>query len=643
MTHPVLIVGAGPVGMTLASELARYGLPVRIVDKAVARTDKSKAIIVWSRTLELLDRGGPDGAAPFVAAGYKACAVNLIAGGGTIGRIELGDVHSPHAYGLMLPQSDTERLLEERLAGQGITAERGVELASFTHGETGVDAVLRHPDGREERVAAGWMVGCDGAHSAVRHGLDAPFAGETLDSDWILADVHLRDCPVPPHEAAIYWHRDGVFLLFPISPGRYRLLADLPPSGAAHPPTPTLEEVQAITDRRGPAGVTLFDPIWLAGFRINGRKVASYRYGRVFLAGDAAHIHSPAGGQGMNTGMQDAVNLAWKLALVERGTCRDSLLDSYSPERSHVGDQVLKGAERLTKVATLKNPVAQRLRNLVGQVVLGLPPVVHAVADTMSETTVGYPRSPLNGPALHGGPQPGERVAPVAGQRPAGAGEPFFALFATPGDETRELLRRFPDLLDPEVRPPLRPGAIWLVRPDGYVAMAVTQSSWREVTDYLGHLRADARPEAGKLPPEGTETIPMGSLQVRFLRSKDQTRGSLDVFEMTVRPDGRMPVPHYHETWDETVYGLTGTTTWRINGQDAPIGPGQAAFIPRGTIHGFRNDTGVAASCLCVLTPGVLGPDYFREIAALLATGNPNPADMKRVMLRHGLVPCENG
>ena len=648
MTHPVLVVGAGPVGMTLASELARYGLPVRIVDKAAARNDKSKAIILWSRTLELLDRGGPDGSAPFVAAGLKAQAVNLIAGGGPIGRIELGDVRSPHPYGLMLPQSDTERLLEQRLAGQGIAVERGVELASFTQGPAGVDAVLRRPDGQEEPVAAGWMVGCDGAHSAVRHGLQAPFVGETLDSDWILADVHLRNCPIPEHEAAIYWHRDGVFLVFPISPGRYRLLADLPPSGAAHPPTPTLEEVQAITNRRGPAGVTLFDPIWLAGFRINGRKVASYRHGRVFLAGDAAHIHSPAGGQGMNTGMQDVVNLAWKLALVERGTCRDSLLDSYSPERSHVGDQVLQGAERLTKVATLKNPVAQRLRNLVGQVMLGLPPVAHAVADTMSEVTIGYPHSPLNGPGLRGGPPPGERVAPVAGQRPAGSGGgPLFALFAAPGRETRELLRRFPDLLDPEVRPALHPGAIWLVRPDGYVALAVAEASWHGVADYLGHLRAGALSDRGTLPPaappDGTETIPMGGLQVRFLRSKDQTGGSLDVFEMTVRPDGRMPVPHYHEAWDETVYGLTGTTTWRIDGQDTPVGPGQSAFIPRGTVHGFRNDTGEAASCLCVLTPGVLGPDYFRDFAALLAAGTSDPAEMKRVMLRHGLVPCENG
>src|SRR6202041_233601 len=128
----------------------------------------------------------------------------------------------------------------------------------------------------------------------------------------------------------------------------YRVIADVPPSGADQPPTPTLEQAQAIIDRRGPGGLTAFDPIWLAGFRINGRKVADYRSGRVFLLGDAAHVHSPAGGQGMNTGMQDAFNLAWKLALVARGSGNEHLLDSYSAERSAVGDEVLKAADRLT-------------------------------------------------------------------------------------------------------------------------------------------------------------------------------------------------------------------------------------------------------------------------------------------------------
>jgi len=304
MIKPILIVGAGPVGLTMASELARYGVPVRIIDKAAQRTDKSKALVLWSRTLELLDRGG--GSVPFVSAGFKAEAVNFIAGDKLIGHVSIKDVKSPYPYALMIPQSETERLLEERLYGLGVAVERQVELTTFKNGVDGVEAVLRHTDGREETVTADWMLGCDGAHSAVRHGLGAPFTGETLNSDWMLADVHMTGYSCPDTEASVYWHRDGVFVIFPISPGRYRVLADLPSTDAEHPPTPTLEQVQVIINRRGPGGLEAFNPIWLAGFRINSRKVSSYRWGRVFLAGDAAHVHSPAGGQGMNTGMQDA-------------------------------------------------------------------------------------------------------------------------------------------------------------------------------------------------------------------------------------------------------------------------------------------------------------------------------------------------
>jgi quercetin dioxygenase-like cupin family protein len=135
------------------------------------------------------------------------------------------------------------------------------------------------------------------------------------------------------------------------------------------------------------------------------------------------------------------------------------------------------------------------------------------------------------------------------------------------------------------------------------------------------------------------EVIRIGGLELRFLRSKEDTCGSLDMFEMAVQPNARMPVPHYHETWDETIYGLAGTTTWRIDGQDVGVGPGQTAFIKRGIVHGFRNDTQEPASCLCVLTPGVLGPAYFCEMAALIAGGSPDLAKMKETMLRYGLVP----
>ena len=248
MTQPVLIVGAGPVGLTLAMELARYGVPLRIVDKAAARTDKSKALVVWSRTLELLDRG--PGANRFIDAGFKVTAVNMISREKTIGRADMGSINSPYPFALMLPQSTTERLLEERLGELGVNVERGLEVTALSFAENTVDAVLRRADGAQETVSTQWLAGCDGAHSFVRHSVGAGFAGETMASDWILADVHMTGYPSVDSEASVYWHNEGAFVIFPISPGRYRILADQPPSGAEHPPVPSLEQVQSVMNQR---------------------------------------------------------------------------------------------------------------------------------------------------------------------------------------------------------------------------------------------------------------------------------------------------------------------------------------------------------------------------------------------------------
>lgn len=382
MVKPVLIVGAGPVGMTMASELARYGVAVRIVDKAAQRTDKSKALVVWSRTLELLDRGG--GSAPFVDAGFKVGAVNIITGDKTIGHASMASVKSPYPYALMLPQSETERLLEERLRDLGVVVERQVELTTFNSGDDGVSAVLRHADGREENVSADWLIGCDGAHSAVRHGVGAIFSGETLDSDWMLADVHMRGYPCPDTETSVYWHHDGVFVIFPILPGRYRVVADLPPSGAEHPPTPTLEQVQAIIDTRGPSGLVAYDPVWLSGFRINDRKVSNYRSGHIFIAGDAAHVHSPAGGQGMNTGIQDGVSLGEALAMTLHDS-DDARLDAWANDRHRVASDVVRMTDRLTRMATMKSKAGQQLRNVAVALAGHMPPVRAALARKLAE------------------------------------------------------------------------------------------------------------------------------------------------------------------------------------------------------------------------------------------------------------------
>ena len=489
MTQSVLIIGAGPVGLTLAIELARYGIPVRIVEKAAQRTDKSKALVLWSRTLELLDRQ-PGGSAPFIEAGFKVDAVSFLTGDKVVGRVSMDSVASPFPYALMLPQSDTERLLEERLEDLGVKVEREVEMTSVNPRGDGVAAVLRRKDGSEETASADWLVGCDGAHSVVRHSVGAPFVGETMDADWMLADVHMRGYPLPDTEASVYWHKDGAFIIFPISPGRYRLLADLAPFGEAHPSAPTLDQVQAMIDRRGPAGTTAFDPVWLTGFRINGRKVSSYRWGRAFLCGDAAHVHSPAGGQGMNTGMQDAFNLAWKLAAVANGQCREALLDSYSVERSYVGDQVLADAQRLTVVGTMRNPVAQAIRNTVGHLMLGLAPIQEAFANKMTEVWVGYPESPLNAGSAKGlhGPGPGQRLV---ADRPFGAdSKPRFALLARDGDDVRTMLQRHAGLVEASPRTPPDEDGIWLVRPDGYVAVVARAGDLSSIEDGLARATA---------------------------------------------------------------------------------------------------------------------------------------------------------
>ena len=470
MTPQVLVVGAGPVGLTLAAELKRYGMSVRIIDKVSRRSDKSKALVVWSRTLELLDRAGC--AKAFVMAGHQVTAMNVNAGGRPLGRVSFDGIDSPYPYALMLPQSVTELLLENHCATLGLTVERGVELTGFGAGEDGVAAILGHAGGGTESLNVGWLVGCDGAHSAVRHGLGVPFEGDTLPSNWVLADVHLASVPVLPTELSMHLHADGVLALIPISRDRWRVIADIGRLLANEWAEPTLDAVQLLLDRRGPGGIVASDPIWLSSFRINERKVKHYRAGRIFLAGDAAHVHSPAGGQGMNTGMQDAFNLAWKLAMAARGMGGERLLDSYDGERGAVGDAVLKNAGRLTAAATLKNPAARAIRNAVAHVALGVTPIRKAIVGTLSEIEIGYPNSEINGPRRPGlKPNPGGRLRPTEDDIPIGSDSGArFTLMARPSAEIDRLQQTHAALLATHLGSPPRQDGIWLARPDGYVA-----------------------------------------------------------------------------------------------------------------------------------------------------------------------------
>jgi len=397
----VLIVGAGPVGLTMAAALVTQGIRCRIIDQAPLPSDKSKALVIWSRSLELLDKLGLS--ATFINTGMKLRGASIHGDGRRLVHVQTAGVESPFGFPLMIPQNETERLLTEFLAQHQILIERQVELVTFDEQLDEVPCQLRHADGRTETLAVRWLIGCDGAHSTVRHTLGMPFSGSAEPNDWLLADIHIEGA-LPLDEVSVFWHQTGALVIFPITPGRFRVVADLGMAATAERRAdPTLNEVQAIVDQRGPGGLKLSDPVWLAAFRINERKVSDYRRGRVMLAGDAAHIHSPAGGQGMNTGMQDAFNLAWKLALIVQGQANtEVLLDSYSTERSAVGDQVLHGAEIITRVATLRNPVAQYVRNHVASLVSSFGFVQDKIKNALCELSINYRHSPLSTDAWQG-------------------------------------------------------------------------------------------------------------------------------------------------------------------------------------------------------------------------------------------------
>jgi 2-polyprenyl-6-methoxyphenol hydroxylase-like FAD-dependent oxidoreductase len=296
---------------------------------------------------------------------------------------------------LGLPQSETERLLSEHLDAFGISVERGVELTSLTQTSDAVRAVFLHSDGHEETIETPWLLGCDGAHSRTRHALNMDFEGAQYNESFILADVQLESA-LARDRVHLFLGEGGLVGVIPFSENRWRIVADIPPDSSDQSSRDvTLDEVQALLDRRGLRQYRASDPDWMARFNISHRKVREFRRLRVFLAGDAAHIHSPAGGQGMNTGIQDAFNLAWKLALVVRGRARARLLASYHVEREPVARDVLNLTDRITRMATMRNSVAQSVRDFLLPRVSGIEFVGDKIADRLAELNVTYRTSPI--------------------------------------------------------------------------------------------------------------------------------------------------------------------------------------------------------------------------------------------------------
>ncbi|MCA1668870.1 MAG: FAD-dependent monooxygenase [Thermomicrobia bacterium] len=412
----VLIVGAGPTGLTLAVQLGRYGVPCRIIDSAPAPTDKSKAIAIHARTMELFATIGIAQAA--IADGIQARGFDFFANGKSLGAARFtADLDTPYPSILLLPQSETERLLIGRMADFGIHVERAVTLTHVTQDADGVRVTLGHPDGQEEEARYGWVVGCDGAHSTIRHALSLPFEGAEYAHDYWLADLHVH-WSLAHDTIHAFLSKNGFLFAFPIpEANRYRLIVQWGEATGTGAVNPTLADLQRAMDVIGPAGATLSDPVWLTAFHLHHRKVARYQEGRVFVAGDAAHIHSPAGGQGMNTGIQDADNLAWKLALTARGAAKPALLASYDAERNAVGAQVLRQTDLMFRLIGVQSPFLRALRNLLMPLLISRRMAVRQMQQMLSGLGIRYRSSPIvaeEGRA--GGPHAGMRApdAPLA-------------------------------------------------------------------------------------------------------------------------------------------------------------------------------------------------------------------------------------
>lgn len=372
----VLIVGAGPVGLTAAASLMAKGADVVLIDKAAEGANTSRAAVVHARTLEVLR--DLDVSAELVRRGVVVPRFTVRDRDRALLTLDFGELPTPFPYALMVPQDVTEAVLLDRLRALGGRVHRPYELTGLEQDADGVTATMAGG----ETIRAAYAVGADGMHSAVREHTGIAFTGDAYPQSFVLADVHM-DWHLPAEEVMLYFSPEGLVVVAPLPGGRYRIVATVDEA----PEHPSRDDVQALLDSRGPKSrpAQVRDVVWSSRFRVHHRLADHYRAGRLFLAGDAAHVHSPAGGQGMNTGIQDAVALAARLAAVVRDGADPATLDAYEAERRPVAAEVVAFTHRMTKIATVGHAPVRRMRNAALRALDRVPAVHRAIAMNLSE------------------------------------------------------------------------------------------------------------------------------------------------------------------------------------------------------------------------------------------------------------------
>ena len=418
VTTEVLVVGAGPTGLTLACGLLLNGVSVRVIDRAPGPAATSRANFLHARGSEVLDRLGALGTLPDES--LRAMRITTYLGDRPIMKLEFGDPGlRTAAPPMVISQAKVEAALRDRLAELGGTLEWNRSLVDIKPDSESAIAVL----GDGEQIRAQWIVGCDGTSSATRKLAGIGFPGVKLSERFLLADLHL-DWDLERSGTTGWIHPTGMLGAMPMPDphGRndlWRLIAYDPGYDEKPSEQDIFERFQQILPERSGRDVRIGDAEWLSLFSVHRRLADTYRQGRILLAGDAAHAHAPFGGQGMLTGIGDADNLAWKLALVIRGTAADPLIDTYGAERRPLATEVLRGTSAVTRMNIASNPVGRFVRDRIVVRLFGLPPIQRWATYTTSQLWVSYHNGPLGGRGRK--PRPGDRVADLQCLREDGA------------------------------------------------------------------------------------------------------------------------------------------------------------------------------------------------------------------------------